>query len=260
MKNIYSLLFCFMYSLITSANVGVLNGFTHVASGKAGDVIHGEIILVNSSLKEERVTFSMADAIYNCGSNTYYTMERTHDFSSINWVQGEVAEKVLLPNEKYVFKYSIIVPKKELASGSYWSMIMVNVEKPIKEEMVREQVSVKSKIRYGIRLITDINEKSDQEIEFEGVSTSLADQDNSVTISVGNYGMFAEKVSLTLEIYNQKGEKIKELYSVNSFVFPRVCKDFTFSLNHLLKGNYDCVLLAETRGDLIGTNMSISVD
>ncbi|WP_339919829.1 hypothetical protein [uncultured Flavobacterium sp.] len=258
--NLTFILFAFLINS-TFANVIVYNGLTHVYSGNIGDVIYGEVILVNTSEVEERVTFTLSDAIFSCTTNRIFSQKRTHSNSSNEWFKGDLLDKVLGPKEKFVYKFTIEVPADNSLKGSYWSVLMVNVEEPISEKNLSNGVSLNNKVRYGIALITNINEFEEIDIDF---STIELIEDNEtkakhLDVKILNNSVFLENIKLALEIYNKEGNKVYELKTNRSRTFPGFCKDYKFDISSLAKGDYECILIAESREEFLGTNISLTV-
>lgn len=259
MKPIKLLVLFFFFSFFSFANVSVLNGLTHVYSGASGDIITGEVILVNYSSSKERVTFSIQEAIYSCSAGRIFTSEDNHEFSSSSWIDSNVNERVLAPKERYVLKFSIHIPEEKSLLGSYWSVLMVSVENPIKEELLDESIGIGTKIQYAIGLITNVNELDEVSLDFNNV-LSPDGKNKELLIKMKNNGMFAEATSLSLEVYNQDGVMVKEYKSKRLLVFPKVCRDYLFNISDLDKGAYDCVLLADSRENFVGTNLQLTID
>ena len=259
MKPIRLLLLFFIVSFSSFANVSVINGLTHVYSGVSGDVISGEIVLVNYSSIEERVRFNVQEAIYSCTEARIFTGDATHPLSSSSWLNSSVNERVLAPKERYVLKFTINIPEGEELRGSYWSVLMVSVEKPIKEEMINKRIGIGTKIQYAIGLITNVNALDEVNIGFNDV-LSTGGAEKNLRIRVKNDGRFAEATLLSLEVYDQNGVMVKEYKTRRLLVFPEVCRDYLLTISDLDKGAYDCVLVADSREAFVGTNLQLTID
>lgn len=257
MKPIQLLLFFF--TMCSFANVSVINGLTHVYSGVSGDTVTGEIILVNYSSNEERVTFDVQEALYSCTRARVFTRSESHPLSSSSWLNSSVNERVLAPKERYVLKFTIAIPEDDGLRGSYWSVLMVSVEKPIKEVMIEENIGIGTKIQYAIGLITNVNSPDEVTMGFADV-LSPEGKDKNLQVKVRNDGRFAEATSLSLEVYDSNGIRIKEYKTKRLLVFPDVCRDYLFRISDLDKGTYDCVLVADAREAFFGTDLRITID
>ncbi|QWX84014.1 hypothetical protein H0I23_16445 [Cellulophaga sp. HaHaR_3_176] len=261
MKTVCLIIFSLFSVYFSLANVSVVNGLTHVYSGASGDLITGEVILINYSSVEQRVKFKIGEAIYSCNESRIFSFDKTHEYSSSAWINSNVNERVLAPKEQYVLKFTIQIPKDEVLRGSFWSVLMVSVDNPIKEEMFKNEIGLNTKIQYAVGLITNVNTVDDVNIDFNEVKSNKALNDSKdLKISMKNNGLFSEAVTLTLEVYNQQGTKIKEYKSRRLLVFPSLCRDYQINISDLPKGEYECVLLADARESFIGTNVKLNID
>ncbi|KYG74927.1 hypothetical protein EV198_0562 [Roseivirga ehrenbergii] len=259
MKKIF-LTLVLIASLASSAfaSVTIINGLTHMYNGNSGDVIVGEIVLINGSDIEQRVKFSINEAIFSCGANRVFTEMNPHLQSSSGWIDSGVTERLLLPRERYVHKFKITIPKDQGLKGSFWSVMMVYVERPIKEEMLNNSIGLNTKIRYAVGLLTNVNGFDEPNLDFEQVQLDEKTGKRALGIKMKNDGAFIEGVKLSLEVYDSKGNKVKVLETDRNLVFPGVCKDYIIDISDLPEGEYQCLLLAEARKEYVGTNISLT--
>lgn len=240
------------------ASVTIINGLTHMYNGNSGDVIEGEVVLINGSDIEQRVKFSINEAIFSCGANRIFTEKNPHLQSSSEWIDSGITERLLLPRERYVHKFKIRIPKDQSLKGSFWSVMMVYVERPIKEEMLNNSIGLNTKIRYAVGLLTNVNGYDQPNLDFEQVQLEDKTGKKALGIKMKNDGAFIEGVKLSLEVYDANGNKVKVLETDRNLVFPGVCKDYIIDISDLPKGEYQCLLLAEARKEYVGTNISLT--
>jgi len=255
---VIAFVFCMNLSF---SNVIIINGLTHSYSGVSGQTFQGQIILANTSHEDQRVTFNLSEAIYSCVGGRIFDQDVQHKNSSTEWFEGATMDKVLGPKEKYIFKYSITVPNDSKLNGSYWTTLMVNVEKPIREETV-SNIGLDTKIRYAVRLLTDVNVKENVNIDFVGVNLSLnsVNRKKQLEIQISNQSIFIENVKLSLEIYDAYGNMLLETETKRAKVFPEVCRDFIVDVSGLPLGTYQCVVMADSREEYVGTNMNLIIE
>ncbi|MBN7817696.1 hypothetical protein [Algoriphagus pacificus] len=239
------------------ASVTIINGLTHIYNGISGDVIEGEIILINGSDVEQRVKFVINEAILSCEKSRFFTEKDPHPQSSSDWVDNAVNERVLMPNERYVHKFKIKIPVDTSLKGSFWSVIMVSVENPIKEEVINSSIGLNTKIQYAVALLTNVNGFNESNLDFENVQFDEQSEAKVLGVKIRNQGSFIEGVKLTLEVYDVLGQKVKVLDTDRNLVFPGVCRDFKIDISDLPKGNYQCLLVAETRNEFVGANINL---
>lgn len=255
---IFTLLFIIWTNSVCSSVI-ILNGLTHTHNAVPGEMIQGEIVIMNTSDSEQRITFRLNDVIFSCGNSRVFTADSTHIQSSKSWFRGSLMDRMLLPKEKYTYKYAIDVPATKL-DGSFWNALMIEVVNPIKEERLTAKIDLDTKIRYGIGLITNINRIYELEVEFDSVDLAKDESDHNVLIvNLFNPSNYVEGLKLSLEVYNSNGKKVFETTSKRPIVFPNMCMEFSLDLKDLGNGEYECILIADSREEYVGTNLSLTV-
>lgn len=258
-------IFLFIAFMLTAnilfGNVAIINGLTQVNTGQSGDIISGEVIFLNTSTEEQRIVFEINEALFFCDSPRTYTEKNPHAQSSSDWFLAEVMDQVLAPKEKYVYKYTITIPENKELRGSFWTMLMVTIEKPIKEESLNDNIGLNTKLRYGVALITNVNSFDDVNLDFDHADLKYNEIETSkeLEVKIKNNGSFIEGVVLTLEVYDSSGNKIDKFSTDRNIVFPATCRDYFLDVSTLPAGKYQCLLLAESREEFAGTNLSLTI-
>lgn len=253
-------LFFFFFNVqVVLSNVLVLNGLTHEYSGQPGETVSGEVILINSSSENQRVTFDLNDAIFSCTANRFFTKDSTHIQSSRNWFVGDLMDRTLYPKEKFVYRFKIVIPHDETLVGSFWSMLMINIDKPIKEETLKDRIGLDTKVRYAIGLLTNVNSYDQVNLDFLDVDIvkNSGELSEILNIKVGSDSNFIEGVRLSLEVYDKNGNLVFEGDTKRNMIFPGYCRDFGIDISTLETGDYTCVLVANTREEFFGTNFTL---
>jgi hypothetical protein len=242
-----SLLFLFLVLSIqvSNANIVVLNGLTHVHQSASGQLITGIIKLKNAGESEQRVIIYFNDLFQECGKETVLTADDSHNNSIKSWLTTNVNEHVFLANEEYELIYTINVPNDVAIDGSYWGVLMVEIEKPIKEDELEYGVKLESKVRYGIQIIADINERTPSELEFYDIKIEEPDGNKLINVNLKNLGSFYVEPTLMLEVFNGNGEQAKKVEVKFKKVYPNSCKSFSLDISGLPKGAYTAVLVAD---------------
>ena len=262
MKHLFT--FILFITLFSSAMAGVsiTNGLSHIYSGNSGDAIQGEVILVNTSDKSQRVRFELNEAIFSCSSSRVFTEGNPHQRSSSLWFESDLMEKTLAPREKYSYRFTIHIPNDRSLRGSFWTALMVTVERPIREETLRNGIDLNTKVRYAVGLLTNVNEYDEVNLDFAQVDLAkdTLQFQKALNIQIRNEGTFIEGVELVLEVYDIQGRKITEFTTDRNMVFPGVCKNYLLDISNLPPGEYQCLLLADARDEFTGTNLTLRLD
>lgn len=262
--NKFAFLLLVFSSSALQANVIILNGLTHVHNGEKGKQIKGEIILQNlNKVNAQRVTVYLQDVLQSCDGKTEYANSGSHLRSLGNWITFNTSEKLLNPNEKFVITYFINIPEEinveNIDYGSFWSALMVDVDKPINEDN-QYGVQINSKIRYGVQIIANVGDRVNPEIQFESIEIAKKSTGkHMLNVVVRNNGLYLVQPTLILELFDKNGESIKKVEALFKKVYPMNCKGFEIELLDVPVGDYDAVLVADYGGDIFGNNITISI-
>ncbi|HKJ07338.1 MAG TPA: hypothetical protein VJ970_07735, partial [Flavobacteriaceae bacterium] len=167
------------------------------------------------------------------------------------WLSTEVEEYVLKPKEEYELIYNIKVPEDADLKGSFWGVLMIEIEKPIKEDDLEYSVKLQSKVRYGIQIIADVNEKTTCELDFNNIQILKTDElANAIEIEVKNLGNFFVQPTVVLDLFNEEGVKQKKIEVKFKKIYPNQCKLFTLDISKIPKGKYTGVIVADYGEDM----------
>lgn len=239
------------------AAVVILNGLTHVHTMTGGVSISGKIKVHNNGNKETKILIYKEDLLISCDKPADYSKTVKHERSLGDWIKTNVEEKVLQGNEVYDVDYTINVSKE--AAGSYWSMLMIEAADPFKEE-VSQGVKIDSKIRYAVVIIANAGTIENSKIGFEQMKITPRENSSQVlNVKLKNTGKFVAPTKLSIEIYDEKGNKIKTFETNTKKVYPEKCSDFELIIKDLPKGKYDGVLIADNGKDLFGANINLEI-
>ena len=122
---------------------------------------------------------------------------------------------------------------------------MVEIEKPIKEDELEFGVKLESKVRYGIQIIADINERTPSEFEFYDIKIEESNGNKLINVDLKNLGNYYVEPTLMLEVFNANGFLEKKVEVKFKKVYPNSCKSFSLDISGLPKGAYTAVLIAD---------------
>ena len=261
MKLITGLIILLLLPGYLKASVVILNGLTHMhAITDAASKTQGTIRVRNDGTKESRILVYRQDLIPECGQSVAYPKISSHGRSLGNELKTNVDEKVIGPGEEYDIRYTIEIDKGKSLPGTYWEVVMIEVAEPVQEQP-KNGVQVNSKVRYAIQVIVDVGNFEGPRLTFENVVFDKVSAEQSVLkVLLKNNSSFSSRTNVILEIYDEKGNKLKTTESNNRMLYSGYCNTFEIPVNDLLPGKYDCVIIADTGKDLFGSNISIQVE
>jgi hypothetical protein len=184
-------------------------------------------------------------------------IDNNHDRSLDKWFTTNVDEKILAPREEYAIYYTIKVPPGTDVTGTYWSILMVEVADPIKEEQ-ENGFTVESKVRYGVQVIADFGAYQSPKITFENIEFSKDEaKEKVIRVKLKNNGIFFSATQLKLELIDENGNKIKTVAADSRKLYPGYCNEFEVVVRDLPKGVFEGILIADNGVDLFGSNVTI---
>lgn len=260
-NTLYFLITFFFLSISNShGNVVILNGLTHLHQTNNGnETLTGKIKLRNDSDKPEKVLIYKEELILKCGVDADFSNQIVNPRSLSSFLNTNLNEKVLSPNEEYDVSYTILLPS-DTPKGSYWTVLMIEGADPFVTND-NSGLKINSKVRYAIQIIADNGSYEPVTLSFENVKIkNLASDKKIIDVLLKNDGVFSTKTKVLLEIYNEKKEKLKVIESHYKRVYPQKCNNFEIEVSGLLKGKYDGILVADNGVDLFASNVEIEIE
>ncbi len=244
----------------TRASVVILNGLTHNHSIPTATArVQGVIKVKNDGGKDSRIMVYRQDLVSQCDQQAAYPEVGSHSRSLGTGLKTNIDERVIATGEEYDVRYTIEAdPNRQ--PGTYWEVIMVEVADPVREE-THSGIQVNSKVRYAIQVIVDIGPVegpplSYEKIAYEKVAAELA----VLKVVLKNNGSYGARTNVILEVYDSNGNKLKTTQPNSRMLYPGSCSTFEIPVTDVPKGKYDCVIIADTKRDLFGSNISLQVE
>jgi hypothetical protein len=244
----------------TRASVVILNGLTHNHSiPTATTKVQGVIKVKNDGGKDSRILVYRQDLVSQCDQQAAYPEVGSHSRSLGTGLKTNVDERMIATSEEYDVRYTIEAdPNRQ--PGTYWEVIMVEVADPVREEAHRG-IQVNSKVRYAIQVIVDIGPVEGPPLSYENVAYEKVSAEQSVLkVVLKNNGTYGARTNVILEVYDSNGNKLKTTQPNTRMLYPGSCSTFEIPVTDVPKGKYDCVIIADTKRDLFGSNISLQVE
>ena len=252
-RNFLILLSIFVLSLNCNASVEVLGSLKHLHTGKAGDVIKGEIRIQNNDNTDQEVKVYQTDLLYNLQENTYYDEPGNHNRSNAKWIKYSPKSVILKAKEVRIIQYEITLPQTDTLRGTYWSVLMVEGVVPIDPNQ-KGDLSIKTVTRYAIQVVSDITDKGKGSLKF--MEPTLVKEDDKLFLAVDilNDGEHYIAPDVTIELFNEKGESVKVITASKKGLYPTTSSRFRLDLEGIPGGKtYQAMIVAAGQGsDVFG--------
>lgn len=243
-----------------SASVVILNGLTHAHSIPNSETrIQGVIKVKNDGAKDSRILVYRQDLVSECDQASTYPDAGSHGRSLGQGLKTNVDERLIAASEEFDVRYTI-EPDKAWQQGTYWGVIMVEVADPVRQE-AHDGIRVNSKIRYAIQVIVDIGPAEGPTLTYEKVAYEKVSADQAMLkVVLKNNGTYGTRTEVILEVYDGAGTKLKTTQPSSRMLYPGSCSTFEIPVTDIPKGKYDCVIIADTKKDLFGSNISLQIE
>ncbi|WP_313580791.1 hypothetical protein [Chishuiella sp.] len=243
----YLYFFIVLFFTFTSLNAGivVLNGLTHTYKVENGKVYKGKIEIENTSNNTQNVKLFLQDFSYKSDGSITYTNLHTNKRSNAEWIKLNTNLLTLKGKEKTEILYEINISDKLINVGSYWSVIIVEPVEDIKPNNDKFGVNITSIVRYAIQIITDYKtDNANTDLKFENIKVEKEEGRKILKIGVINNGDLYCKPIASIELYNNKGEKVGTYSSLAMGLLPNNSKSFYIDIDKVLPEKYNAVIIA----------------
>jgi hypothetical protein len=245
-----------LFPLNTFAQIMIVNGLTHTFQSSGNGTMIGKIKLKNIGKKTETFVSSKTDIIFECGSYGYFSDTKTHDRSLKDWLEFDVDEKTLNPNQEFELVFRINFPDD--ASGTYWAAVMVEHGDPLS---VSTNTALNNIARYAIQIIASRGSYEAPKLIYKKVNIINEGKNTKILmVELENTGFFSTNVKTQLELYNEKGTKIQTVKGESKNIYPARCNIYNIEVKNLQQGKYDGVILSDTGKKIYGSNISLIVE
>jgi hypothetical protein len=242
--------------LNTFAQIVVTNGLTQTFQSNAKGQIVGQIKLRNIGKKTETFLSSKQNVIFECGSYGTFSDTKTHDRSLIDWIEFDVDEKELTPNQEFNLVFRINFPDD--VSGTYWGAVMIEYGDPTQN---LTGLKIENKARYAVQIIANIGSYEAPKLVYNKVFiTNEGKSSKIIQVELENTGFFSANVKTQLELYDERGTKIQTIKGEIKNIYPSRCNTYNIEVKNLRPGKYDGVILSDTGKKIYGSNISLKIE
>jgi hypothetical protein len=253
-------LILFLIHFRSFSTVIVQNGLTHEYDLGINSKIQGKTLLKNNGVTPQAIKVYFKDLNSECNGQINYADAGVNAQSLFPFIKINNADYTLQPGEDYELLYEIDLSKNNNKEGTHWVLMMVEVVDPISKSSPSKGFEIGSKIRYGIQIIANMGSKKLNDFSFKNIKINKdVDHNKTIEIAIENQNDFLVIPNLNLQIFDDKGIKIRDLTIPAKKVYPKNCQMFTFSLSGIEKGKYQAVLLADYLDENVGVNIDLEI-
>jgi hypothetical protein len=242
------------------ASIIIQNGLTHDFNISKNGIKEGKVLLKNIGTKPEAIKVYFNDLSSDCLGKVEYLNPGTLKTSLYPFTNVNTGNYTLQPGEEYELLYKVNLEKNNIEEGSMWVLLMIEIVEPFTNKKNSQGIEIGSKVRYAIQLIGNIGAKTVDGIKFSNVALAKnVDLQKVINASLENNGKFLIIPTVNIQIFNEKGEKLKDVAVPSKKIYPKNCQKFTLDIADLPKGKYQAILLSEYLEESIGVNLDIEI-
>ncbi len=246
-----------------SAGIDVDGDMIVVRSAAPGEIYEGDIVIRNNGDEPEEIKVYQTDYSFQCNGSNNYGEPGKLSRSNAVWISFTPKRSVIPPGQKVKVHYIVAVPAADSLHGSYWSMLMIEGVNPVNPEDLRKQktISIKTVMRYGIQLVTDIGDSGTRQLRFLEPQL-VTDKGNTILqVDLENTGETWLRPQVWAEVYDEQGKSLGHFSGGQMRTYPNTSLRFRIDLSTLAGGNYRALIVADCGGDdLFGMEKKISIE
>ena len=249
---------------ICRAAINVLSPLTQERVAATGTSYNGSILIENSRKTPCRVRIYQTDYLYYADGRNIYGLPGENPASNGNWVTLGSNWLTVPAQGKATVHYRVEVPPNPALRGSYWSMLMVEAadDQPVDGGKSQGAVALRTKLRYGVQVITNIGNTGSRQIRFLDRKISNEDGQRFLQLDIENSGERSLTPILSLQLFNARGELISNYQGGKFRILPTCSVRQRINLpDHLPKGNYKALVVVDN-GDqyVFGANYDLVIE
>jgi hypothetical protein len=248
----------------TFAGVSVVGDLTQESTAGRGQSYTGTIVLQNTGDEELEVDLYQTDYRFSADGRNDYGEPGKSPRSNAAWIVFSPRHLSMPARQRAEVSYTVQVPDDASLVGSYWSLLMVEgLPKPVAEapKSVQPAITLKTVIRYGIQMITNIGDTGTRALQFAATRLLRDGRSRSLQIDVENPGERWLETAFWVELYDGKGALAGRFEAEKQRVFPGTSVRFRFDLSAMPEGTYRCLAVADAGGDnLFGANYTLQME
>lgn len=264
-KIIFSFLLIIIISNNCFAGISVIGELSHKKIVSAGEKSEGIILLKNTEENPGKVKIYLSDYLFFADGRSIYGNSGSTPRSNANWISFSPNVLDIPANGMATVYYTIQVPEDDCLSGVYWSIMMVEILPNVSIEnntnKDNHSLGIQTVLRYGIQIITNINDTGEQNIKFLDKKLILQDNKNVLQLDIENTGDQMLSPIVWVDLYNSLGKNIGRFESDEKRIFPTCSVRHAIDLSIIPKGKYKASIIVDNKNEYVfGAYYDISIE
>lgn len=230
---------------LASAQVRVVNDLTHLHQVQPGDLLRGAIEVENRGAEPATVRVYRRDYRFEADGASHFPEPGTLPRSNAPWLRVFTPLATLAGGERAELVYEMQVPADADLAGTYWSLLMVEVQPPAIENAT-SGAQVREVVRYGVQVVAELPGAAAPELAFAEPALQRDDAGASrFELALANRGERRTQPAMTLELYSPEGALLQRVEAPTKTLYPDTSVRHRFELGALASGRYLALVIAD---------------
>lgn len=238
------------------AQITVLGNGVEEHAAQPGETYSGTLRLRNEGRQAEEARVYLSDYSFAADGRTVYAPAGSLPRSSARWIAVSPSHVRIAPGGEATVGYTVTVPAGTAASGTFWSLVMVegvahgSPESTAGGRAARVRLGVQPSIRYAVQIATTLGSAAPR-VSFVSARAYAAGGGKVLELELANAGEVAYRPEIRVELFDEAGRKAGAFTSRRGLLYPGTSLRQTFDLGTVPAGTYQALVVADAGGDQV---------
>ena len=238
----------------TEAGISIGGGLTHERVVRPGGAYEGVVTIINTGHEQEDVEIYQTDYRFSCEGDYYYDEPGRNPRSNAPWVDFSPRLVTVPPAGTVDVSYTIMVPEDEHLTGTYWSILMIEVAgahagQAASREQENLRLGINQIVRYGVQIVSHISDTGERRLDFLETRILRAGAGRILEVDLENIGECWLRPLVWAELYDENGEFMGRFEAGKLRIFPGTSARYKVDLTEVPGGEYKAVVVADCGAD-----------
>ena len=254
-RGLFALTLLLVLAPASWGNLSVVGGLSREKTAGPGESYVGTIELRNDSGSACDVRVYQTDYSFQATGETFYLEPGTSTRSNARWMAVSPQWITVPGHGKASVHYTVEVPDDSVLAGSYWSLIMIEptelTTQTVNADQGRGHMGVKTLLRYGIQIVTDVGADGTREVTFQDSKLIERGDLRVLEIDVENSGNAWMSPFFSVELYDDDGTHRHHFESQRQRIYPGCSVRHSIDLTEVPCGSYKVLAVVDNRDESV---------
>ncbi|HEX3046937.1 MAG TPA: hypothetical protein VHY08_19440 [Bacillota bacterium] len=261
---LFILFLCFE-STWAAGGIRVIGELTQEKSVSSGTKYNGSFLIKNTGDTACKVRVYQTDYLFYANGTNIYGNPGSAPLSNAKWITLSSNYITVPVNETATVNYSVEVPQNKELRGTYWSIVMVEPVEDITDQTSEQKgkavLGLKTIIRYGVQIVTNIEETGTRKIEFIDKRLINEKGKNLLQLDIKNSGERWLVPTVSVQLFDKDGKKSGAFRTEKIRIMPTCSVRCKIPLENITPGKYKALVIVDN-GDqyVFGANYDLTIE